>query len=78
MRDSIERNYQSRLADALPGIDATGRSALLIAVCAGVLLNRLLLGYTVLNGPDTDRLVPYLRAALNAIADIPEADTPST
>ncbi|NIY62594.1 hypothetical protein SMALB_0513 [Streptomyces malaysiensis] len=39
MRDSIERNYQRRLADVLPGSDTTGRSALLIAICAGVLLN---------------------------------------
>ena len=28
MRDSIERNYQSRPADALPGTDATSRAAL--------------------------------------------------
>jgi AcrR family transcriptional regulator/sporulation protein YlmC with PRC-barrel domain len=35
MRDSIERNYQARLADALPGTDTTSRAALLIAICAG-------------------------------------------
>jgi len=35
MRDSIERNYQRRLADALPGTDTASRAALLIAICAG-------------------------------------------
>ncbi|MFG3062219.1 TetR family transcriptional regulator [Streptomyces sp. NPDC048231] len=73
MRDSIERNYQRRLADALPGTDTTGRSAVLIAICAGVLLNRLLLGHTALNGPDTERLVPYLHAALDAVAKVPRS-----
>jgi AcrR family transcriptional regulator len=72
MRESIERNYQSRLADALPGTDTTERSALLIAICAGVLLNRMLLGNTVLNGPDAKRLIPYLHAALDAVADAPD------
>ncbi|MGR3867141.1 TetR family transcriptional regulator [Streptomyces graminifolii] len=81
MRDSIERNYQRRLADALPGTDATGRSAVLIAICAGVLLNRVLLGHTALNSPDTERLIPYLHAALDAVANAPaeaaEADRPN-
>ncbi|MER7246301.1 TetR family transcriptional regulator [Kribbella sp. NPDC000426] len=69
MRDSLERNYQARLADALPGPDRTGRSALLIAICAGMMLNRTVLGSTVLND-DVDKLVPYLKAALDAVADI--------
>ncbi|WP_130445774.1 hypothetical protein [Kribbella rubisoli] len=69
MRDSLERNYQARLADGLPGPDKTGRSALLIAICAGMMLNRTVLGSTVLNG-DVERLVPYLHAALDAVADI--------
>jgi AcrR family transcriptional regulator len=73
MRASIERNYQSRLADALPGEDATGRSALLIAICAGMLLNRLVLGSTALNAPDAERLVPLLHAALDAVAAAPSA-----
>ncbi|MGW1209219.1 TetR/AcrR family transcriptional regulator [Streptomyces sp. NPDC002499] len=76
MRDSIERNYQRRLADALSGTDATGRSAVLIAICAGVLLNRVLLGHTALNSPDTERLIPYLHAALDAVAKAPAADGP--
>jgi hypothetical protein len=51
MRDSIERNYQCRLADALPGTDTASRAALLIAICAGVILDRMLLGHTELNSP---------------------------
>ncbi|WP_326565970.1 TetR family transcriptional regulator [Amycolatopsis rhabdoformis] len=71
MRESIERNYQTRLAEALPGGDATGRSALLIAICAGMLLNRTVLGSTVLTGPQAEKLIPYLRAALDAVAEDP-------
>jgi AcrR family transcriptional regulator len=71
MRDSIERNYQRRLADALPGTDTTSRAALLIAICAGVTLNRMLLGHTSLNSADTENLIPYLRAALDAVAKVP-------
>lgn len=73
MRESIERDYQSRLAGGLPGTDATGRSALLIAICAGVLLNRLLLGNTVLNGSDVEQLIPYLHASLDAVAQAPSS-----
>jgi AcrR family transcriptional regulator len=72
MRDSIERNYQRRLADALPGTDTTSRAALLIAICAGVTLNRMLLGHTELNSPATESLIPYLHAALDAVAKAPE------
>ncbi|MFJ4845598.1 MULTISPECIES: TetR family transcriptional regulator [unclassified Streptomyces] len=72
MRESIERNYQRRLAAALPGDDdATGRAAVLIAICSGVLLSRLVLGHTALNSPDVERLVPYLHAALDAVANAP-------
>ncbi|MGW4486927.1 TetR/AcrR family transcriptional regulator [Amycolatopsis sp. NPDC004368] len=71
MRESLERNYQTRLADALPGEDATGRAAVLIAICAGMLLNRMLLGSTVLTGPDAEGLTPYLHAALDAVAKSP-------
>ena len=75
MRESIERNYQSRLAGALSGPDAAGRSALLIAICAGMLLNRTVLGTTALNSPDdVERLIPYLHAALDAVADVPAGD----
>jgi AcrR family transcriptional regulator len=76
MRDSIERNYQHRLADALPGSDAEGRSALLVAICSGVLLSRMLLGSTALNRPDVEQLVPYLRAALSAVASAPAGAAP--
>jgi hypothetical protein len=72
MRDSIERNYQARLAGALPGPDTTPRAALLIAICAGVILDRMLLGHTELNSPDTEKLIPYLHAALDAVAKTPE------
>jgi AcrR family transcriptional regulator len=76
MRASIERNYQVRLADALPGTDTTGRAALLIAICAGVLLNRTLLGHTALNEPDAERLIPLLQAALDAVASAPDPAPP--
>jgi AcrR family transcriptional regulator len=79
MRDSIERNYQRRLADALPGTDTTSRAALLIAICAGVILDRMLLGHSALNSPDTESLIPYLHAALDAVAKAPEqAAEPAT
>jgi AcrR family transcriptional regulator len=76
MRDSIERKYQRRLADALPGPDAEGRAALLVSICSGVLLSKTLLGSTVLNRPEVERLMPYLRAAFNAVA-APSADVAS-
>jgi hypothetical protein len=58
MRDSIERNYQARLAGAPSGADTTPRAALLIAICAGVILDRMLLGHTELNSPDTKSSSP--------------------
>jgi hypothetical protein len=42
--------------------------ALLIAICAGVTLDRMLLGHAVLNSSSTENLIPYLRAALDAVA----------
>ena len=72
MRDNMERNYQRELAEALPGPDATARAALLVAICSGVLLQRLILGSSELNGLDVERLVPYLRAALDAVAAVPD------
>lgn len=74
MRDSIERNYQTRLAEALPGTDTMARSALLVALCSGVLLTRTLLGSTALNDAQVERMVPYLRAALDAVAVAPAED----
>ncbi|MBM9504416.1 TetR/AcrR family transcriptional regulator [Actinacidiphila acididurans] len=71
MRDSIQRNYQRRLADALPGSDTVARSALLIAICSGVLLSRMVLGHTELNRPETEQLIPLLHAALDAVAAAP-------
>jgi AcrR family transcriptional regulator len=76
MRASIERNYQRRLADELDGPDAFGRSALLIAICSGVLLSRMVLGHNALNSADTEKLIPYLHAALDAVAEAP-ADAPA-
>ena len=68
MRESLERNYQQRLADALPGEDAKARAALLIAICSGVMLSRLVLGHAELTGPDVEKLIPYLHKALDAVA----------
>ncbi|WP_329557251.1 hypothetical protein [Streptomyces sp. NBC_00696] len=48
---------------------------------ARVLLNRVLLGHTALNSPDTEPLIPYLHAALDAVANAPaeaaDTDRPS-
>jgi dipeptidase E len=74
MRDSIERNYQRRLADALPGTDTAGRAALLIAICAGVMLDRTLLGHSALNSHDVESLIPYLHAALDAVGKASEQE----
>ncbi|WP_405063509.1 TetR family transcriptional regulator [Kribbella sp. NBC_01505] len=71
MRTSVERNYQARLAAGLPGPHRTGRAALLIAICAGMLLNRTVLGTAALNDPDdVECLIPYLHAALDAVAAV--------
>jgi hypothetical protein len=32
----------------------------------------MLLGHTELNSPDTESLIPYLHAALDAVAKVPE------
>jgi AcrR family transcriptional regulator len=68
MRDHLERNYQRRLAEGLPGADAVGRAALLIAVCTGVQAMRNVLHDSVLPADAAARLVPHLEAALDAIA----------
>jgi AcrR family transcriptional regulator len=77
MRDSIERNYQRRLADALPGDNAWSRAALLVAICSGVLLSRTVLGHTAFNDAQVEQLIPQLRAALDAIARDPGSGDPS-
>jgi AcrR family transcriptional regulator len=71
MRASIERNYQARLAAALPGDDTVERATLLIAICSGVLLSRLVLGYDALTGDSAEKLIPLLHAALDAVAKAP-------
>ncbi|MDX2701311.1 TetR family transcriptional regulator [Streptomyces sp. PA03-6a] len=71
MRDVIEQNYQHVLAGALPGERTAGRAALLVAICSGVLLTRLILGNTQLNQPETEDLVPLLHKALDAVAVAP-------
>lgn len=71
MREHLERNYQRRLADGLPGDDTMARSALLIAFCSGILTQRLILGSRELNGAQAERLVPLLHAALDAVAQDP-------
>lgn len=73
MRDVIERNYQHVLAGALPGERTAGRAALLVAICSGVLLTRLILGNTQLNQPETEDLIPLLHKALDAVAVAPES-----
>ncbi|MFI6350059.1 TetR/AcrR family transcriptional regulator [Streptomyces sp. NPDC050560] len=68
MRRSIERNYQRRLGEALPGEDTVERAALLVAFCSGILMSRFILRNSALTGPDAERLVPLLRAALDTVA----------
>lgn len=68
MRAHLEANYQRRLTDALPGDDAQERAAVLIAICAGVLLNRNVLGNPTLLNADVERIAPYLEAALEVVA----------
>jgi AcrR family transcriptional regulator len=73
IRAHLEADYHRRLTEALPGDDASGRAALLISICAGVLLNRNVLGVPALRDAHVERLVPYLEAALEVIArgDLP-------
>jgi AcrR family transcriptional regulator len=68
MRENMERNYQKLLASELPGDDQMARAALLVAICAGVLLMRDVLHSSALSGPDAARLAPHLKAALDAVA----------
>jgi AcrR family transcriptional regulator len=73
MRESIERNYQQELTEGLTGPDAAGRAALLISICSGVQLMRTLMGSTQLTSDDVGRLLPYLKAALDAVAEDPSS-----
>ncbi|MFD3525004.1 TetR/AcrR family transcriptional regulator [Streptomyces sp. NPDC058653] len=75
MRDIIENSYQHLLADALPGRQTDSRAALLVAICSGVLLTRMILGNTQLNGPEAEDLIPLLHKALDAVAMAPEPPT---
>jgi AcrR family transcriptional regulator len=68
MRDHLERNYQRQLAETLPGDDAVGRAALLIAICSGVQLMRNVLHNSALSDSMVERLAPHLEAALDVIA----------
>jgi AcrR family transcriptional regulator len=67
MRDHLERN-QRQLAETLPGDDAVGRAALLIAICSGVQLMRNVLHNSALPNDMMERLAPHLEAALDVIA----------
>jgi AcrR family transcriptional regulator len=82
MRAHLEADCQRRLADALPGDDTSERAALLIAICAGVLLTRNVLGNASLLNADVDRLAPHLEAALEVVARgtaaRPQSDAPPT
>lgn len=77
MRDHIEHHYQHLLAGLLPGERTAGRAALLVAICSGVLLTRMILGNTQLNGPEAEDLIPLLHRALDAVALAPGAPTAS-
>jgi AcrR family transcriptional regulator len=68
MRERIESDYQRDVAAGLTGTDAKGRAALLISICAGVQLLRNVLHDSALTEAAADDLVPYLEAALRAIA----------
>ncbi|MEW2546831.1 TetR family transcriptional regulator [Streptomyces sp. NPDC047002] len=72
MRESLERNFQQELADALEGQDAPARAALLIAICSGVQFMRNVLQNSELVDGDPEVLTAYLKKALNAVADAPE------
>ncbi|MFD4669693.1 TetR/AcrR family transcriptional regulator [Lentzea sp. NPDC058450] len=67
MRGHLERHYQRDLAGALPGADAVGRAALLIAVCTGVQMQRNVLRNQALR--NTDELVDLLAGALDLIGN---------
>lgn len=67
MREHLEHHYQSRIADALTGPDATARAALLVSICAGVQLMRNIVKNSALREADLERLADYLEAALDSI-----------
>lgn len=68
MRECLAAHFQKQLTDGLEGRDADARAALLIAICTGVQFQRNVLGERVLNDTDLEALVPYLKAALDAVA----------
>lgn len=68
MREHLEKHYQRRLADALPGDDVVGRAALLIAICTGVQTHRNILRNSALQGDPDPVLVRRLEAALDVVA----------
>ncbi len=68
MRARLEANSQRKLAEQLPGDDATARAALLLAMCTGVRMFRNVLGDTALKHADVDRLTTYFERALDAVA----------
>jgi len=75
LRNCIERNYERGLAADLGGEHAHGRAALLIAITAGVLLMREVLGNAALTSADAREVIPNLEAAFGAAA-IPSAGQP--
>ncbi|MGW2464782.1 TetR family transcriptional regulator [Streptomyces sp. NPDC001761] len=75
IRDVVRRHGELPLADRLPGDQRPGRAALLIAVNMGVLLMRDILGAEALTSGDTEELIPYLDAALAALAGSDGSET---
>jgi hypothetical protein len=69
MESHIKANYQRELAESLPGDDAAGRAALLLAICGGVQLVRNVLHDPALTDGDIDRLIPHLEKALDAASE---------
>lgn len=79
MRNNLELRYQRAVADGLPGANAVGRAALLVAVCSGVQHMRNVIRSTALTDGDLDDLVPYLEAALDALStELPPASGSTT
>ncbi|NEB81937.1 TetR/AcrR family transcriptional regulator [Streptomyces sp. SID14478] len=66
MRGHLEAHYQSDLAGALPGGDATARAALLIAVCTGVQMQRNVLRNAALQDANS-AVVTLLSQALDIL-----------
>ncbi|GAA3717734.1 TetR/AcrR family transcriptional regulator [Streptomyces tremellae] len=73
MRESLERNFQQELADALEGPHAASRAAVLVAICTGVQFMRNVLHNSALADGDPEVLAEFLTKALNAVAVAPPA-----